>query len=215
MGLDDRTVPNLAADSPILESLAGESKEFLKKLLDLHVELRGYFKARHARNLPLTEEVTNRWERARFLGFGEGASIYDSALVFGDVKVGAGTWIGPNCILDGSGGLHIGSTCSVASGCHIYSHDTVEWALSGGKSPYQRRPTTIGNACYLGPHSIITAGAAIGDHCLVGALSLVKGDVPAHAIVVGIPAKVVGRVHIGPNAEIHLLYDKPKNREAA
>jgi acetyltransferase-like isoleucine patch superfamily enzyme len=212
---DTGSVPAPVQDASVPDCLTGESsRQLFQEFLGLHQQLRGYYRNQFARSLPLGEELTNRWERAQFLGFGQGASIYDSALVFGDVKVGAGTWIGPNCILDGSGGLQVGSTCSVASGCQIYSHDTVDWALSGGQRPYQRRPTSIGNACYLGPQAIITAGVRIGNHCLIGALSLVKRDLPDFSIAVGIPAKVVGRVDVGPNGEIQLHYDKPRNREA-
>ena len=45
------------------------------------------------RVLPFGEYVSDRWEKARALGFGEAASIYDSAYVFGDVRVGEGTWV--------------------------------------------------------------------------------------------------------------------------
>src|SRR3982750_1585315 len=92
------------------------------------------------RSLPLGDLVADRWARARALGFGEGTSVYDSALVLGDVRVGERTWIGPQTVLDGSGGLTIGSTCSISAGVHIYTHDTVRWALSGGVAPYERAP---------------------------------------------------------------------------
>ena len=49
----------------------------------------------HQRSLPFQDALSDRWERARRLGFGEGSSIYNSAAVFGDVRVGRKTWIGP------------------------------------------------------------------------------------------------------------------------
>src|SRR5438128_12362035 len=83
----------------------------------------------YRRSLPFQDAVFDRWERAQRLGFGEGTSIYDSAAVFGDVRVGRKTWIGANTLLDGSGGgLEIGDFCSVSSGVQIYTHDTVLWA---------------------------------------------------------------------------------------
>src|SRR5580765_5458635 len=88
---------------------------------------------RWQRTLPFGDYVVDRWEKARALGFGEGASIYDSALVIGDVKVGEQTWIGPGVVLDGSGGLSIGAYCSISAGVQVYSHDSVEWATSGGE----------------------------------------------------------------------------------
>ena len=85
------------------------------------------------RGLPFADYLIDRFDRAKSLGFAEGSSIYDSVLVLGGVKVGSHTWIGPFSILDGSGGLEIGSYCSISAGVQIYSHDSVEWAVSGGK----------------------------------------------------------------------------------
>ena len=51
------------------------------------------------RTLPFGDYISDRWEKARLLGFGEGSSIYDSAHVFGDVSIGSATWIGPFTIL--------------------------------------------------------------------------------------------------------------------
>ncbi len=72
------------------------------------------------RTLPFGDYIVDRWKKAECLGFGEGSTIYDSSLVFGDVKVGKNTWIGPFTILDGSGGLEIGSNCSISAGVQIY-----------------------------------------------------------------------------------------------
>src|SRR5215207_7428676 len=99
--------------------------------------------ARWHRSVPFGDLVVDRWERARAQGFGEGTSIYDSSLVLGDVQVGEQTWIGPFTVLDGSGGLKIGSHCSISAGVQIYTHDTVLWAISGGTAAPQRAPTAI------------------------------------------------------------------------
>lgn len=168
-------------------------------LLALYAELRNGMRARWSRDLPFDELMFDRWERARSLGFGEGASIYHSSLVYGPVQVGEQTWIGPMTILDGSGGLRIGRTCSISAGVQIYSHDSVKWALSGGTAACERSPVAIGNCCYIGPNSIIARGVTIGDHVVVGAGSFVDRDVPPFSIVVGTPARVVGRVIVdGP-----------------
>src|SRR4051794_26501842 len=146
-------------------------------------------KARYDRSLPFADGLFDRWERARRLGFGKGASIYDSACVFGDVKVGPGTWIGPWVMLDGSGGgLSIGATCSVAAGVQIYTHETVAWALSGGVLKASNGAVTIGNRVYLGSQSIIALGARIDDMVVVAANSFVRGVVPTRTIVAGTPA---------------------------
>jgi acetyltransferase-like isoleucine patch superfamily enzyme len=165
----------------------------------LEEALRGFWSRRSAevnarwqRSLPFGDYVVDRWEKARLLGFGEGASIYDSALVIGEVKVGEQTWIGPYTVLDGSGGLEIGSFCSISAGVQIYSHDTVAWALSGGHERPERAPTCIRSRCYIGPNTVIAKGVTIGEGCLIGANSLVLNDIPAGSKAFGTPCRVVG-----------------------
>jgi acetyltransferase-like isoleucine patch superfamily enzyme len=110
--------------------------------------------------------------------------------------VGEHTWIGPFVMLDGSGGLEIGSYCSISTGAHVYTHDTVRWALSGGLHEPERAPVRIGDRTYVGSQAVIVKGVTIGDRCVVGAGSLVTRDVPSETIVDGVPARVRGRVVI-------------------
>lgn len=145
------------------------------------------------RTLPLGDYFVDRWEKARLLGFGEGASIYDSAMVLGEVKVGQQTWIGPQVVLDGSGGLEIGGWCSISAGVQIYTHDTINWALTGGEAEPVRAPTRIGSRCYLGPNTVVAKGVIIGDGCVVGANSLVLKDIPPGSKAHGTPCSVVGK----------------------
>jgi acetyltransferase-like isoleucine patch superfamily enzyme len=169
-------------------------------MLDLLAELRSLWRKRqqqidqaYQRTLPLADYVVDRWEKARLLGFGQGSSIYDSALVLGEVKVGVHTWIGPFTVLDGSGGLVIGDHCEISAGVQIYSHDSVQRAISGGKHPIERSPSRIGSHCYIGPNAVISRGVSIGDGCIIGANSLVNSSLPPGVKAWGTPARVVGR----------------------
>ncbi len=146
------------------------------------------------RGLPFGDYVSDRWERARILGFGEGASIYDSSLVIGGVVVGKNTWIGPFTVLDGSGGLRIGDNCSISAGVQIYTHDTVRWATSGGEHEPEYAPVCIGDRCYIGPNVVITKGVTIGDGCVIGANSLVNRNISSGAKAWGTPARIQGQV---------------------
>ncbi len=143
------------------------------------------------RTLPFGDYIVDRWEKAKLLGFGEGTSVYDSSLILGDVKVGKQTWIGPNTVLDGSGGLSIGSYCSISAGVQLYTHDTVDWATSGGKAEATHAATTIGSRCYLGPNVVVAKGVTIGDGAIIGANSLVLRDIPAGSKAFGTPCRVV------------------------
>ncbi len=181
-----------------LESLVQQAREVYERL---KVETRRQWQ----RDLPIEELIFDRWERAISLGFGDGTSIYHNSYVFGDVKVGSHTWIGPLTLLDGSGGLMIGSYCSISSGVQIYTHDTVKWALSGGKAEPDRAPVKVGDCCYIGSQTVITKGVTIGDHCVVNACSLVNRDLPPYTIAFGIPCRPMGRVEICRSGEVTLI----------
>lgn len=147
--------------------------------------------AKWTRTLPFADYIVDRWDKASVLGFGNGTSIYDSSVVIGDVTVGENTWIGPFTMLDGSGGLEIGSNCSISTGVQIYSHDSVKWAISNGKEKYEYAPTVIGDCCYIGPNVIIQKGVTIGKHVIIGANSLVNCNIQDSKIAYGNPARIM------------------------
>ncbi|MEK9628592.1 MAG: formyltransferase family protein [Nitrospinota bacterium] len=168
-------------------------KDLLSQLKSLWQKRHSEVEKKFKRTLPFADYIVDRWEKAKILGFGEGSSVYDSALIIGDVKVGEETWIGPFVVLDGSGGLEIGSHCSISSGVQVYSHDSVNWATSGGKSSYDYAETRIGSNCFIGPNVIISKGVTIGDGCVIGANSLVLSDIPPNSKAVGSPCRVIGK----------------------
>lgn len=172
-----------------------KTSELLNTLRELRLENELLLKQRFNRSLPFADGVFDRWERAQRLGFGESTSIYDSALVLGDVEVGDNCWIGPNVILDGSGApLKIGSYCSISAGVHIYTHDTVLWAISGGELPHKKESVNIGSKTYIGGQSLIVAGVSIGSQCVVAAHSLITKNVSNNSVVGGVPAVKLGYV---------------------
>ena len=146
------------------------------------------------RHVSIGDLVFDRDETAKFLGFGDGTTCYNNVLVIGDVKVGKNTWIGPNVILDGSGGLIIGDHVSISAGVQIYTHQTVNKSVTLGKSPVDIYRTTIGNGVYIGPNCVIEMGVSIGDSSIIGALSLVNRDIPAGVKAFGVPAVVIENV---------------------
>lgn len=150
----------------------------------------------YKRTLPFGDYVVDRWEKARLLGFGEGSSIYDNALVLGNVSVGANTWIGPFTVLDGSGCLEIGDHCEISAGVQIYTHDTVKRAISGGANPVEYASTSIGSFCYLGPNVIVARGVTIGKSCIIGANSFVNSNLPDGVKAWGTPARITGFVNL-------------------
>jgi len=178
-----------------LKSLSGADDTDIEELFMIFLvrfweKRRGEVNRAFNRTLPFGDYVVDRWEKAALLGFGEKTSIYDSAVVLGDVRVGAKTWIGPFVVLDGSGNLSIGSNCSISAGVQIYTHDSIQWAISGGAANYDYAPVRIGDNCYIGPNTIIAKGVTIGDRCIIGANSLVLSDIPSDSKAYGTPCKV-------------------------
>ena len=162
--------------------------DLLADIRALLAKLRREMQEKYRRHVSTGDLLSDRWETARNLGFGEGSSCYDNVLVLGDVTVGKHCWIGPNVILDGSGGLTIGDHVDVCAGAQIYTHSTVRRAVSGGKEPVTHAPTRLGSQIYVGPQTVIAMGVTIGDGAIIGTMSLVDRDVPAGAKVWGIPA---------------------------
>lgn len=142
-------------------------------------------KDKFQRHVSIQDLFSDRWETAQFYGFGEGTSCYNNVLILGDVKIGKHVWIGPNVILDGSGGLEIGNYVSISAGVQIYSHHTVAWSNSMGKADIERAATHIGDGVYIGPNSIIQMGVTVGDKSRIGAMSFVNKDVPANRAWLG------------------------------
>ena len=147
-------------------------------LLSLLNQLRSEKKKKFNRHVSIQDLLSDRWETANFYGFGEGTSCYNNVLIIGNVKVGKNTWIGPNVILDGTGGLEIGDFVSISAGVQIYTHDSLDWSHSMGKKPGKIMSTKIGNGVYLGPNSIIQMGTTINDKAIIGAMSFVNKDIP-------------------------------------
>lgn len=183
-----------------------ESKKLREQLKKLHFKLREYTKKKYNRINPFVEDLFDWKEKGAFWG-GKNVTIYDSTTITGDVVIGDNTWIGPFCSIDGTGGLKIGRYCVISSGTRIVTHDTVKFALSGGKCEYEYSPVVIGDCSFIGVNSVILKGSRIGKHCVVGASSLVNRSYKDFSIIAGVPAKKIGEVII-KNGNVILKYFK-------
>lgn len=191
--------------------MTGEDERLDALLRDLRAladRLGAATRERYGRMNPFLEDVADWKARGReWTRDDRGVTLYDSTTVIGDVEIGEGTWVGPFCMLDGSGGLTIGHHCSISTGAQLLSHDTVEWALSGGVAEYRRSSTAVGDCCFVGTHAVILRGVTVGAHCLVAAGAVVRRDVPSHTIVGGVPARPIGAVEVGEDGDVRLRYE--------
>ncbi len=94
----------------------------------------------------------------------------------------------------------------ISAGVHIYTHDTVRWAVSGGRLEFERAPVSIGDCAYIGAQSVVLKGITIGAHSVIGAGSIVNRNIPPYSVAVGTPCRVVGRVVIADDGTVTLEY---------
>ncbi len=95
--------------------------------------------------------------------------------------------------------VSIGKDCIIAGYVSITDHDhgfDPERPLHG--QPLTVRPVQIGDHVFLGEHVFIGKGVTIGEHAVIGAHSVVTHDVPAYAVVAGVPARVIRERQPGP-----------------
>ncbi|MGH2874004.1 MAG: acyltransferase [Solirubrobacteraceae bacterium] len=175
----------------------------------LHERLRSQTRQSHNRFNPFAEDLFDWHERARAWSPNAGnVTVYNSATIIGDVTIGDDTWVGPYCLLDGTGGLVIGHHCVISTGSQLLTHDTVRWALSGGRSDYEYASTRIGDCCFVGTHAIVTRGVTVGEQSLIAAGAVVTRDVHARSIVAGVPARRIGIVVDGADGGVELRYGR-------
>jgi len=190
--------------APLPDDIAAIVAQCNRAFDQLHVRMHAEFD----RSLPFDELLFDRRARARQLSFGEGATVYHNSYIYGDVRVGKGTWIGPFTLLDGSGGLTIGDYCSISTGVQIYTHDTVLWALSGGTASAERAPVQVGDCTYIGGQTVIAKGVTIGDHVVIGACSFVNRDIPPYTVAFGVPCRAAGQVVFDEHGKPQLRWNK-------
>ena len=127
---------------------------------------------------------------------GRNVRIYEIQLLnlddgFKNLCVGNNVHIGMGCRIDLKGGVNIGHGSTISPGVTILTH--------ADPGEYQRSPicnlyspfvsgVMIGEHCWVGANTTILAGSKIGDKVVIGACSLVKGELESSCLYYGVPA---------------------------
>ena len=142
------------------------------------------------------------------------SGYHETAWIVGDPEVGEGTWIGAFTVIDGSGGLKIGSGCDISSGVHIYTHSSAKRCVSGRDyQPVDRAGVTVGDRVFIGANAVIAMGVEIGDEAVIGAGAVVTTAVGSREIVAGVPARVIGSVDLSETNSPVFRYFPPRTEK--
>lgn len=110
-----------------------------------------------------------------------------------NIKIGKGTIIGDNCILDGRNGITIGENVNFSSGVWIWTEEHDIQDAYFRCNLVQRKQVVIGNYVWLGGRTVILPGVVIEEGAVVASGAVVTKDIMPHNICGGVPAKVIGK----------------------
>lgn len=111
----------------------------------------------------------------------------------GAITCDADVWLGPHTVIYGHGGVEIGAYSLISMHCRVLSseHTIPDCQTPIRHTPDILKPTRIGRDVWLGAGVTVLGGVEIGDHCVVGAGSVVTHDLPTGSIAMGTPARIV------------------------
>jgi acetyltransferase-like isoleucine patch superfamily enzyme len=126
----------------------------------------------------------------RFVWIGDGSKIRCHE---GEVEIGAKTVMGQECTISAYRRVRIGEQCVIADRAMFidFDHGVVEVERPIRVQGIYMRDVEVGSNVWIGYGACILRGVRVGDNSIVGTNSVVTKDVPANAVVAGIPARVI------------------------
>ncbi len=141
------------------------------------------------------------------VSIGAGTKVWHFCHVLPGATIGRDCSLGQNCFV--SGGAVVGNGVKIQNNVSIYDGVTLEDDVFCGpsmvftnvinprsfvsrKSEY--RPTRVRRGATIGANATIICGVTIGQYAMVAAGAVVRTDVPDFALVMSVPARVVGWV---------------------
>ena len=136
---------------------------------------------------------------------GEGSRVWHFVHVCGGARIGKNVSMGQNVFIGNK--VTIGDNCKIQNNVSVYDNVHLEEGVFCGpsmvftnvynprslierKSEY--RDTQVKKGATLGANCTIVCGVTVGEFAFVGAGAVVNKDVPAYALMVGVPAKQIG-----------------------
>jgi acetyltransferase-like isoleucine patch superfamily enzyme len=111
----------------------------------------------------------------------------------GRVSIGAKTVMGQECTISAYQHISIGRECVIADRVMLidFDHGMVEVDRPIRLQGIYKRDVRVGNNVWIGYGACILRGVTVGDNAVIGTNAVVTDDVPANAVVGGVPARVI------------------------
>jgi acetyltransferase-like isoleucine patch superfamily enzyme len=134
--------------------------------------------------------ANGRIELGRWSWLGHGTKIRCHE---GAVSIGAKTVMGQECTISAYHHVSIGRECVIADRVMLidFDHGMVEVDRPIRLQGIYKRDVSVGNNVWIGYGACILRGVTIGDNAVIGTNAVVTSDVPANAVVGGVPARVI------------------------
>jgi acetyltransferase-like isoleucine patch superfamily enzyme len=142
------------------------------------------------RGLELEVGRKGRLEFGRFVWIGDGTKIRCHE---GRVEIGSKTVMGQECTISAYQRVRIGEQCVIADRAMFidFDHGVVEVERPIRLQGIYKRDVEVGSNVWIGYGACVLRGVSVGDNSIVGTNSVVTKDVPANAVVAGIPARII------------------------
>jgi len=138
--------------------------------------------------LEIGSDATVTLGRWSWLGHGCKVRVHE-----GEVSIGARSVLGQECTISAYQHVSIGRECIVADRVMMidFDHGTVEVERPTREQGIYKRDVDVGHNVWIGYGACLLRGVAVGNNAVIGTSAVVTGDVPANAVVAGIPARII------------------------
>lgn len=114
----------------------------------------------------------------------EGMIVEEYVSIMGGVNFGSEPYL-----------IHLHRYCRISMDVMFITHDGGTWAFRNDQEKYKHvikfGKIEVGEYSFIGARATILPGVTIGDHCVIGAGSLVNHDVPSGTVYAGVPARFI------------------------